>query len=185
MDVPRPARPFEEASEGPAVHESVADGVTRPLDPRIIHLDRIGGFIVTTCIAVASAIAILITWIAADTWWIPILLSILWVVVTGGLIWLSYGWPPIDYRHQSYCVDERGIEIRHGVIWRSVENVPRSRVQHIDVSQGPLERRFGLGKLSIYTAGTDYALVALRGLSHERALRIRNHLLPGESQDAV
>jgi membrane protein YdbS with pleckstrin-like domain len=179
MDVP------VERSEDPAVGVSVADGVTRSLDPRVIQLDRIAGLIFTACIAAASLIGLLISWLVADTWWLPLLLTILWFAGTGGLVWLSFAWPPIDYRHQSYYVDERGIEIRHGVFWRSVENVPRSRVQHIDVSQGPLERRFGLGKLSIYTAGTDYALVALRGLTHERALLIRDHLLPGESQDAV
>lgn len=167
------------------VVDSVADGIARPLDPRVIVLDRIAGYIFTGCVSGVFAVTTLITWLAADERWVPIALTILWPIVTGGLWWLSYAWPAVDYRHQSYAVDPRGIEIRHGVFWRSVENVPRSRVQHIDVSQGPLERRFGLGKLSIYTAGTEYALVSLRGLPHERALRIRDHLLPGETQDAV
>jgi membrane protein YdbS with pleckstrin-like domain len=174
-----------EPSADPPIAESVADGVTRSLDPRVIPLDRLAGYILTASLSAVLALATLITWIAADSWWVPIALTVAWPVFTAGLLWLSYSWPGIDYRYHTYCVDERGIEIRHGVFWRSVENVPRSRVQHIDVSQGPLERRFGLGKLSIYTAGTEYALVALRGLTHERALRIRDHLLPGESQDAV
>ena len=63
--------------------------------------------------------------------------------------------------------------------------MPRSRVQHIDVSQGPIERRYGLGTLVIYTAGTDHAKVVLSGLEHGRALRIREHLLPSEAGDAV
>jgi membrane protein YdbS with pleckstrin-like domain len=173
------------ASAEPLPAESVADGVTRSLDPRVIPLDRLAGYIFTGVLAVVIGVAVLITWIAADSWWLPLTITAAWPIVTAGVLWLSHAWPAIDYRHHSYCVDERGIEIRHGVFWRSVENVPRSRVQHIDVSQGPLERRFGLGKLSIYTAGTEYALVALRGLTHERALRIRDHLLPGETQDAV
>ena len=174
-----------EPSADPVVTESVADGVTRSLDPQVIPLDRLAGYILTGSVSAILALAALITWIAADSWWPPIVITAAWPLVTAGLLWLSYAWPPIDYRYHTYCVDERGIEIRHGVLWRSVENVPRSRVQHIDVSQGPLERRFGLGKLSIYTAGTEYALVALRGLTHDRALLIRDHLLPGESQDAV
>ena len=64
-------------------------------------------------------------------------------------------------------------------------NVPRSRVQHTDVSQGPIARRFGLGKLAIYTAGTEHAMVELAGLEHGRAMRIREHLLPAEAGDAV
>jgi membrane protein YdbS with pleckstrin-like domain len=37
----------------------------------------------------------------------------------------------------------------------------------------------------IYTAGTDHAKVELEGLEHERALRIRAHLLPSGAGDAV
>lgn len=174
-----------ESSADPLVADSVADGVTRSLDPRVIPLDRLAGYIFTAVVSAILAVTALVTWIASDSRWVPMGVSLAWPLLTAALLWLSYAWPAIDYRHHSYCVDQRGVEIRHGVFWRSVENVPRSRVQHIDVSQGPLERRFGLGKLSIYTAGTEYALVALRGLAHERALRIRDHLLPGGTQDAV
>ena len=66
-----------------------------------------------------------------------------------------------------------------------VIHVPRSRVQHTDVSQGPVERRFGLGTLVIYTAGTDHAKVDLAGLEHGVALRLRDHLLPSGDTDAV
>ena len=64
----------------------------------------------------------------------------LWNVGTFAVGWFCYWWAPIEYRHRSYTVDDAGIEIHSGVVWRAVTNVPRSRVQHIDVSQGPLER---------------------------------------------
>ena len=163
----------------------IADGAHYRLDPRVMQLERITGFIATACVSGFVAFAILFTWIAADSLWIPALVAISWPLVTGLLAWHSYRWPEISYRHESYRVDDLGIEIRRGVVWRREISVPRSRVQHIDVSQGPLERRFGLGSLSIYTAGTDYAMVALRGLTHARALLIRDHLLPRETQDAV
>src|SRR5687768_5278348 len=116
----------------------------------------------------------------------PISLRIaVWLTLVLLAAWLSYRWPAIAYRHISYRIDAHGIEIRRGVFWRVVINVPRSRVQHIDVSQGPLERKYGLGTLVIYTAGTDHAKVELAGLEHGRALRIREHLLPSESGDAV
>ena len=67
-----------------------------------------------------------------------------------------------------YFLDERGIEIRRGVWWRHVVHVPRSRVQHTDVNQGPIERTYGLAHLIIHTAGTISASVALEGL--ERAV---------------
>jgi hypothetical protein len=82
-------------------------------------------------------------------------------------------------------VEADGLQIRRGVFWRTVIDVPRSRVQHTDVSQGPLERRFGLGALVVYTAGTDHSRVDLRGLSHDTAFAIRDHLLPHQRDDAV
>ena len=82
-------------------------------------------------------------------------------------------------------VDAQGIEIRRGVFWRTIISIPRSRVQHTDVSQGPLERTHELGTLVVYTAGTDHARVDLSGLAHARALRIREHLLPKGEADAI
>ena len=94
-------------------------------------------------------------------------------------------WPAVEYRHASYRVDANGLEIRRGVYFRAVTNVPRSRVQHTDVAQGPLQRRFGLATLIVHTAGNDSAVVELPGLTHDTALAIRDHLLPGRSDDAV
>ena len=82
-------------------------------------------------------------------------------------------------------VDTQGIEIRRGVLWRRTITVPKSRVQHTDVSQGPLQRTYALGTLVVYTAGTDHAKVELPGLSYARAMRIRDHLLPSGGDDAV
>ena len=163
----------------------VADGVRHSLNPRVVLLERITGLIATVFLSGILAIGTGILWLAADSAWLPRLAAVAWPVLTLLLAWHSYAWPAISYRHESYRVDAPGIEIRRGVFWRREITVPRSRVQHIDVSQGPIERRFGLGSLSIYTAGTDYAMVALRGLTHERALLIRDHLLPKEAQDAV
>jgi membrane protein YdbS with pleckstrin-like domain len=151
-----------------------------PLDPRVITLDRIGGAILTTVIAIGSLVGLVI----ADDGSIWVRLAV-WLTVVLLLAWHSYRWPPLAYRHTSYRVDDQGIEIRKGVYWRVVINVPRSRVQHIDVSQGPLQRRYGLGTLVIYTAGTDHAKVELEGFEHGRALRIREHLLPSGASDAV
>jgi membrane protein YdbS with pleckstrin-like domain len=82
-------------------------------------------------------------------------------------------------------VDESGLEILRGVYWRTITNVPRSRIQHTDVSQGPLERGHNLGTLVVYTAGTQHSEVKLPGLELVVAQRIRTHLLPSDQGDAV
>ena len=165
----------------------VADGVDHALDPRVIPMQRIVGGIAIAVIAAGSLLGLGIGMLAEDDapGWLLALQPVVWLALVLLGAWHAYTWPARYYRHTSYRVDDQGIEIRTGVFWRVVINVPRSRVQHIDVSQGPLDRRYGLGTLVIYTAGTDHAKVDLEGLEHGRALRIRDYLLPLGAGDAV
>ncbi|HVL67588.1 MAG TPA: PH domain-containing protein [Vicinamibacterales bacterium] len=167
--------------------EPVADGEARPLDPRWIEVERIAGGIFAAVLSVMSLVGVVVLVAAVDDMpvWLSGLLPVLWVVAAVLLGWLAHRWPVIAYRHTSYRVDARGIEIRRGVFWRSAIHVPRSRVQHTDVSQGPLERRYDLGTLVIFTAGTDHARIDLPGLAHDVALRLREHFRPGDNADAV
>ena len=79
-------------------------------------------------------------------------------------------------------LDRHGLEIHRGVWWRSRIRVPRSRVQHTDVHQGPLDRRWGLADLTVFTAGTEAAAIRLPGLPAERALALRDALLQGHDK---
>ena len=164
----------------------VADGQYHPLDPRVIPLQKIGGSIFIGVLAAVSFAFLLFRMvIGEEELFSGVVLLIVWLV--GSLLALLFAltWPTRAYRFTSYKVDDQGIEIRRGVYFRVVINVPRSRVQHIDVSQGPIERRYGLGTLVIYTAGSEHAKVELEGLEHGRALLIREHLLPAGVSDAV
>ena len=156
------------------------------LDPRVIPLQQITGSIFIGVIAAGSFLFIAIRALSERTpgsWFI--LQWAVWLALVLLGLWHALRWPARAYAHTFYRVDDQGIEIRKGVYWRVVINVPRSRVQHIDVSQGPIERRYGLGTLVIYTAGTEHAKVQLEGLEHGRALQIREHLLPSGASDAV
>ena len=86
-------------------------------------------------------------------------------------------WPAVRYRHIRYRLDAHGVTIRRGVVWRTVTSVPTSRVQHTDVSRGPLERCFDLATLVVHTAGTRDASVSLSGLGHRAALALRDRLM--------
>lgn len=168
-----------------STEDSIADGTVRSLDPRAVRLGRIVGGIVTASIAFPTLVAVLLLlFLAPLPVWAKLLMALGWPTGLGVIGLLSYRLPEIHHRHASYRVDGHGIEIRNGVLWRTVTNVPRSRVQHTDVSQGPLERGHGLGTLVIYTAGTEHARVELGGLEHGMALLIRDHLLPQENGDA-
>lgn len=177
----------EHATSMPESTTSVADGVLHSLDPRSVSHGRLVGGITALAVTSALLMGLIIVLLAVHD--IPRLLRAAIPIATFGAIAalgvFAWRWPVLDHRHAAYRLDHDGIEIRKGVWWRSVANVPRSRIQHTDVSQGPLERNFGLSTLHVFTAGTAHSEVTLHGLEHERALRIRNHLLTGGEDDSV
>jgi hypothetical protein len=173
----------EAAPGGPG---ALADGVERRLDPRHVELERLRCWIASAALALAGLIGALILLAALrPVWWVGALALAAACALLAALAWFPLRWPELRHRHTSYRIDERGIEIREGVLWRRAVGVPRTRVQHTDVSQGPIERGFGLGTLLIYTAGTEHARVSLSGLDHATALSIRDYLIAGGHGDAV
>ena len=179
-------QPAQSVEAAPPARAPIADGVERKLDPRSITASRLVGGIWTGVLAVINLVGIAIFSLFGP-FRAPANLAILvgWAVIFGLLsTWVWFG-PALRWRHSSYRVAEDGIQIRTGIWWRSVVNVPRSRVQHTDVSQGPVERNFELGTLVIHTAGTQHASVPLSGLPRDAASAIRDHLIEGGEGDAV
>jgi uncharacterized protein len=162
---------------------AAADGETQRLDPRWVAYRRMVGWVFSAGVALglAAAAAILVVSGNLEPWPAGLLVVSIAAATAGHGQW----WPGVQYRYARYRLGRRALEIRRGVLWRSVIDVPRSRIQHSDVSQGPIERHYSLGTLSVYTAGTRYALVRLNGLAHERALQIREHLLQADEDDVI
>ncbi len=78
-----------------------------------------------------------------------------------------------------------GLRIRRGVWWHVETFVPRVRIQHTDVTQGPIARHFGMATLKVHTAGTHQAEIQVEGLPHADALLLRDLLLGREGHDAL
>lgn len=80
------------------------------------------------------------------------------------------------YRYTHWRLDATGLGYRRGRLWQRDTRVPRTRVQHVDLKHGPLERRFGLATLVVHTAGTRDSAVAVAGLDAGDAARLRDTL---------
>ncbi len=80
------------------------------------------------------------------------------------------------HRRTLWKLDEDGFAVQRGRWWQTETRVPATRVQHLDLRRGPLERYFGLGTLVIHTAGTRHAAVSVSGLDVEDAENLRNRL---------
>jgi len=150
---------------------------TENTDPGTISVWR-WQWIAATLIALLAATVFLLP--RSGNLWIGVAAPIGIIGLT--LAWL---WPPTYYRHLRYGVDATGIVIQRGVLWRSRIALPRVRIQHTDVSQGPLQRRYGIGTLKLYTAGSRHTMIELPGLSHDEAITLRDSLLAESSASGV
>lgn len=60
---------------------------------------------------------------------------------------------PVRHRRWHWRVTSSTVEVETGVLWCRSVIVPRSRIQYLEVSAGPLRRRLGLERIDLYTAG--------------------------------
>lgn len=99
------------------------------------------------------------------------------VILAGLSAWWSRWWSMRRFQRLRFGIDETGIRIEKGVWWRSIIALPRARIQHSDVSQGPLQRRHGIATLTFFTAGSVHTRVVLPGLAHADAVALRDALV--------
>lgn len=82
--------------------------------------------------------------------------------------------PARNYRRLKYRLTDRLLQVLRGWLFHVDTVVPLVRVQHIDVTRGPLDKMFGTATLVVHTAGTHNSIVSLPGVSPERAAEIRD-----------
>ncbi|MEI2366415.1 PH domain-containing protein [Niallia circulans] len=70
--------------------------------------------------------------------------------------------PPLKWKRWRYEVRGDEIEIQQGVIVIKRTLIPMIRVQHVDMKQGPLLRKYELATVSISTAATVHEIPVLQ-----------------------
>ncbi len=140
----------------------------QPLPPRGAWLAALGGVMLGIPLAVGATFAS-----QASGWGSP------WLAAPAGLLigavlgaWVSVR----RHLRTRWKLDDSGFAVRRGNWWQSETHVPISRVQHLDLKRGPLERGLGLATLVVHTAGTRQATVNVQALDAADAERLRDRL---------
>ncbi len=102
--------------------------------------------------------------IAAVVGVVAVLLALRWWVIDLGFARFRWG------------VDDRWVERRSGVVIRTTQIVPRSRVQTLTTRTGPIDRWLGLSSIVIHTAGTHTPNLVIPHLEEASAERLRSEL---------
>lgn len=86
-------------------------------------------------------------------------------------------WPALAVPRRGYAVRDKDIVFRKGVLWRSVTAIPFNRIQHVETSSDPLDRKFDLATLQLFTAGGSGGDLKIDGLGKDVAEQLRAFIL--------
>jgi uncharacterized protein len=164
------------ASEPPSPQD--ATPAWRPLPPRAKGLFALSSAAVGLLLAIPIVVASSIT----DAFPPTVAASVVAIVccTAGAAIGAR------RYRSTAWRLDEDGFGFRRGHLWFRETRVPASRVQHLDLRHGPLERRWRLATLVIHTAGSKMSAVSVSGLDANDAEQLRDRLARQiETDDAL
>jgi membrane protein YdbS with pleckstrin-like domain len=150
----------------------LTDDAFVPVDPRYLRISMTGVALMVVGVTIGTVL-----WaVQADGKALPLLIG-------GGLLLLLVLVAVVrvlEVRRLAYQLREHDLSLRSGVITHRVESLPFSRIQHVNVHRGPIERSLGLATQQVSTAGPD---ISIPGLTEADAERIK--LLVTERADVV
>jgi uncharacterized protein len=149
----------------------MADSSLIPLDRGLLRLMQIRGAATGAVLTVAAAAGEIALRDEVELPW-----GILLVPAVLVFAYLALWAPPRRYRAWGYRMDGEELRLRRGVWTRIHTLVPLDHVQHIDVSQGPIERALGICSLVLHTAGTLHSQIVVPGLTRSTAERMRDEI---------
>ncbi len=142
------------------------------LDPAFVRCLQTKALVLWATVAIIAAVASALPFVL-DTPGVGLEL----VLAGWGVVVLAAAralvWPLLDVPRRGYVVRDKDLVYKAGVLWRSVKAVPYNRVQHAETASGPLDRRFGLARLTVFTAGGSGSDLRIDGLGSDVAERLR------------
>ena len=119
---------------------------------------------------------------------VGLMVSWRWALVPAavGAALIGWGWWLVGRNTRSWGYAERADDllVRRGVLFRQLVIVPYGRMQQVDVTAGPLDRRFGVARVQLHTAAATTDAV-IPGLVPAEAARLRERLAAlGEARSA-
>lgn len=143
------------------------DGSWHQISPRYVTSQFVQNGIVLAILAVAAPV---LAFALGQTWaWIPAGVIAAIIVVTLAIL-------PRQARAIGYMLRADDIVFRKGILWQRMIAVPYGRLQLVDITQGPLDRAFGVSQLKMVTAAATTG-VQIPGLTQDAAEALRDTLI--------
>lgn len=100
---------------------------------------------------------------------------IIWAVAILGFLntWVSHARDQVKF----YALRELDFHYVSGLFFRKIVSQPITRIQHIELKRGPIERKVGLATLQVFSAGGEMHTFQIPGLPVDTAQQLRQFIL--------
>jgi uncharacterized protein len=88
-------------------------------------------------------------------------------------IWGTFIEPSLKQKYWRYDVDEEFIQLKSGIWNKKHQLIPMTKVQSVELVQGPLLRKFQLYSISVGTMGSNHKIPAI---PQEEARELRDQI---------
>lgn len=99
----------------------------------------------------------------------------IWAVAIIGF--LKTGFDHASDNVKTYALRELDLHYTSGLFFRKIVSQPITRIQHIELKRGPMERKVGLATLQVFSAGGEMHTFQIPGLPVETAQQLRQFIL--------
>lgn len=141
------------------------------LDPRARkqwYIEELIWWVIAVPVVVGAVVGISM-W--RDIFWLwPALISLAMFTLAVGSTLLT---PRLRYRQWRYEIRENEVDLKYGLLTHTRQLIPMARIQHVDTKRGPLQRRFGLASVVLFTAA---GAIEIPALSVEIAGEVRDRI---------
>jgi uncharacterized membrane protein YdbT with pleckstrin-like domain len=95
---------------------------------------------------------------------VPTGVGALVVVVVGLVLFAKPVFAHVDRQRHLYTLTNHKLEIEHGILSKTVRNVPLSKIQDVTVTASLLQRMLGLGNIAIDNASENAGQIVIRAV---------------------
>lgn len=132
--------------------------------------------------SVLLGLSVLPMWLVPED--VPFEPYLVWLPLPIACLGVLFSWIGVLAAHaKGLALRDHDIAFRSGLIWRKTILLAFSRIQHIELSSGPLQRRYGLASLKFFTAGGLNVDMRIDGLRRDEAEQLRSAILARVARD--
>lgn len=146
---------------------------TKKVSKEAVKVWRISEVISNSTILVVLGVCYFLDFYFSWKAWIGPIIVGLGVLTILAALWGIFIAPPLKQRYWRYEVSEEFIQLKWGVMVENHQLIPMTKVQSVELTQGPLQRKYQLYSITVGTMGTSHEIPAI---PKEEAYRLRDQI---------